>query len=628
MKPILIVSGNPEITSSCEKILAANAYTDVRLVNCIGLSNDNLMNTIRKIWPDVIIARGYKKKSIERTFSHITCVPLSATLYDLLIALQSAKKYGSKILLIADRSEFDNIDFYERLLDVEIVFCDQHSTSGIHHNVQRCIDAGISVAVGGYSVLSSLDLPDTLGKVPFGVEAASIIKTIEDARRINTAIAQIHSAHTHISQILAHTTNGMITVSTDSLVKSINPIAERILDVSENEVLGKPLDKICEPLSMGRVLSSGENDLDVLITYRGQRILCDKIAVEVDNVTYGGLVILQDVNKLHKSEASVRRKLAMSGMVADKTFADIVGDAQPLRKAVANAQSYAKTDYTILIYGESGTGKELFAQSIHKHSNRKNGPFVAINCAAMPPNLLESELFGYEPGAFTGASSKGKAGMLELSHDGTLFLDEIGEMDISLQGKLLRALQERKIMRIGSDHLIPVNIRLIAATNRNLYEGIVKGSFRKDLFYRINVLRLSLPPLRYVPENIGQLAQTFLKKHATDASVQMEFGKSAVEVLQKYEWPGNVRELWNFVERIVALHSDKTTISAKTVSEMLNEEKEMMFSAVGNGNGDSNELDEINGVLALTNGNYTRAAKILGMSRVTLWRKLKGGNLA
>lgn len=350
--------------------------------------------------------------------------------------------------------------------------------------------------------------------------------------------------------------------------------------------------------------------------------------MEVNDVTYGGLVILQDVNKLHKSEASVRRKLAMSGMVADKTFSDIIGDAQPLRQAVTNAQSYAKTDYTIMIYGESGTGKELFAQSIHNCSNRKNGPFVAINCAAMPPNLLESELFGYEPGAFTGASSKGKAGMLELSHEGTLFLDEIGEMDISLQGKLLRALQERKIMRIGGDHLIPVNIRLIVATNRNLYEGIVKGSFRKDLFYRINVLRLSLPPLRAVPENITQLAHTFLRKHTTDTHRHMEFGKNALDALKKYDWPGNVRELWNFVERIVALHSDKTTISAKIVSEMLNEEKEMLFSAMENGNGDNSELDEINCVLALTNGNYTKAAKILGMSRVTLWRKLKGGNQA
>lgn len=628
MKPILIVSGNPEITRCCEKVLLDDTYSDIKLINCAGISNDSLMNVIRKLWPDVIIARGDKKNCIEHSFPHITCVPLSPTVYDLLIALQEAKKYGSKILLIADRTEFNNIDFYERLYDIEIVFCDQHASSSLSRSVEKCINSGACVAVGGYSILSSLNISKNIPKVPFGVEIDSIIKTIEDARRINTAISQIHSAHTHIAQILAHTTNGVITVSTDSLIKSINPIAQRILNVSENEVLGKSLDKICEPLSMRRVLDSGEDDLDVLITYRGQRILCDKVAVEVNNVTYGGLIILQDVNKLQKSEASVRRKLAMSGMVADKTFSDIIGDAQPLRQAISNAQNYAKTDYTILIYGESGTGKELFAQSIHNHSNRKNGPFVAINCAAMPPSLLESELFGYEPGAFTGASSKGKAGMLELSHDGTLFLDEIGEMDITLQGKLLRALQERKIMRIGGDHLIPVNIRLIVATNRNLYEGIMKGTFRKDLFYRINVLRLSLPPLRSVPENITQLANTFLKNHTAEAAIRMEFGKNAAEVLQKYDWPGNVRELWNFVERIVALYSDKTTINSKIVSELLNEEKEMMFSAVGSGSDDTRELDEINSVLGLTNGNYTKAAKILGMSRVTLWRKLKGGNQA
>jgi transcriptional regulator with PAS, ATPase and Fis domain len=243
---------------------------------------------------------------------------------------------------------------------------------------------------------------------------------------------------------------------------------------------------------------------------------------------------------------------------------------------------------------------------------------VAINCAALASQILESELFGYVGGAFTGANPKGKPGLFEIAHGGTIFLDEISEMEYSLQGKLLRVLQEKKVMRLGSDSVIPVDVRIIAATNRNLKERVQENEFRQDLYYRINVLQLRIPPLRDRKEDIEALAEFFLKKHVGVTKRQLKLAPSAIQALTLYSWPGNIRELQNIIERVIALYHHEN-IDATTINLMLYDPLESTIPK----DGLPTEIEKISKALASTNGKYAEAAKLLGISRSTLWRKLK-----
>jgi transcriptional regulator with PAS, ATPase and Fis domain len=279
------------------------------------------------------------------------------------------------------------------------------------------------------------------------------------------------------------------------------------------------------------------------------------------------------------------------------------------------AEQFAAADASILISGETGTGKEVFSQSIHNASKRGQQPFVAINCAALPAQILESELFGYVGGAFTGASQKGKPGLLEIAHGGSLLLDEIAEMDYSLQSKLLRVIQEKKVMRLGSDRIQHTDIRIIAATNKNLKELVAANRFRADLYYRLNVLRLHLPSLRERPEDIEQYVGTFLEKHTPKLNRRLRFSRAAMEVLIRHPWPGNVRELQNTIERIVAV-CRQDTVQADMVRQMMREDEaaEPYQKSI---------VEPIRQALANSRGRKAEAAKLLGISRSTLWRRMK-----
>ena len=289
-----------------------------------------------------------------------------------------------------------------------------------------------------------------------------------------------------------------------------------------------------------------------------------------------------------------------------------------MKQIIEMAKQFSLTNSNILIIGETGTGKEVFAQSIHNYSNCRQGPFVALNCAALPAQILESELFGYVGGAFTGANPKGRPGLFEVAHNGTIFLDEIAEMDYITQSKLLRVLQEKKVMRLGSDRILPINVRVIAATNKNLKTLVNENQFRADLYYRLNVLQLKIPPLRDRKKDIKLLADSFLKENPNIIKNQLNLMPSAIKALTTYSWPGNVRELKNIIERIIAVHNHKN-IDASIINLMLeyDEENPVTSQVI------PNNLEEIKKALAMANGKYTEASKILGISRSTLWRKLK-----
>ncbi|MDF2883795.1 MAG: PspF2, partial [Clostridiaceae bacterium] len=231
-------------------------------------------------------------------------------------------------------------------------------------------------------------------------------------------------------------------------------------------------------------------------------------------------------------------------------FEDIFTVSDCGKKCIETAKNYSKNDFSVLLTGESGVGKELFAHSIHNESNRKEGPFISVNCAAIPENLIEAELFGYEAGAFTGANKDGRIGKFELANGGTIFLDEIGDLPLSMQAKLLRVLQENEMVRIGGNHIISLDLKVIAATNCNLEEKIKEGNFREDLYYRLNVLNLNIPPLRQRKEDIPLLIDNFITKLYQKCGIYKKFSDESINVLTNYYWPGNIRELKNIVERI------------------------------------------------------------------------------
>lgn len=333
--------------------------------------------------------------------------------------------------------------------------------------------------------------------------------------------------------------------------------------------------------------------------------------------------------KIQVTEKKNKESLDASGFITRYNFTDIFTKNIRMQKLIRMAQEYAKTDASILIQGESGTGKEVVAQSIHAGSSRANASFVAINCSALSPQLIESELFGYVEGAFTGASKFGKKGLFELAHNGTIFLDEIGDMDKALQTRLLRVLEEKQVMRIGSDKIISINTRIIAATNVDLKEEVRKGNFRSDLYYRLNVLNLNLIPLRERKEDIIYLSNHFIE--TSNKKYGMQVGKlteEVIEVLTNYSWPGNIREIKNVAERIV-IFTKKGCVKLNDIDLIVSELKENGIHTYDgqeefiNGTLDEIKNKVVNKVFAEEGFNKSKTAKRLGIDRSTLNRFLE-----
>ena len=381
--------------------------------------------------------------------------------------------------------------------------------------------------------------------------------------------------------------------------------------------------------------------LNQLMDINGTLVSTNRIPIIVESRVNGVVATFQDIRVIQENENKIRRTLHKKGLVAKYNFDDIIGESTSIMSTIEIAKSFGLSDSTILIQGESGTGKELFAQSLHNISDRKDGPFVAINCAALTKTLLESELFGYEEGAFTGASKGGKTGLFELAHRGTIFLDEIGEIPIETQAQLLRVLQEKEIRKIGSEVTTPIDVRVIAATNKDLKEEIRLNRFREDLYYRICVLNLTIPPLRDRKEDVELLSNFFFEKFlgAKNFRYQDDF-KKIMEMVKDHEWHGNVRELENFVERISVLlqyHENPNNIEQiiknyrknnvlDSENENKKEEKENDVKVNQNKGENDFEQWEINKILnALKKNNLSiqNASDSLGISRTTLWRKMK-----
>jgi transcriptional regulator with PAS, ATPase and Fis domain len=436
--------------------------------------------------------------------------------------------------------------------------------------------------------------------------------------------------------VFDHIDNGALVIDPDGYITHFNKPYGEFLQVDPALQIGKHVTDVVENSRMHIVAKTGVAEINVSHSIRGQNMLVQRIPIKENGkvIAVLGHVLfknIQDVGKLahelSELQSQVKRyQKELSSLRATRyTFDDIIGASTQIKALLAEARKAAKTSLPILISGESGTGKELFAQSIHNSSTRSAEAFIRLNCAAIPKDLLESELFGYDRGAFTGAKSTGKAGKFELADKGTIFLDEIGDLPLEMQPKLLRVLEEKEFERIGGNRVIKADFRLISASNQNLAAMVERGEFRADLFYRLNVVPLHIPPLRERTVDILPLARHLLKSISEEGRFgATDFSREAETVLQNHSWPGNVRELNNVIERILATSEDATVTPADLpfylhqINTTSSGEQSLLKEVVAKA-----EKTAIHDALKMTAYNKAQAAAILGIHRTLLYKKMQ-----
>lgn len=431
--------------------------------------------------------------------------------------------------------------------------------------------------------------------------------------------------------------NGAMVTDANGLVTHLNKPYARFLGLDADESIGKHCTQVVENSRMHIVATTGKPEINHTQTIRGQNIVVHRIPIKKEKrvIAVFGLVMFQDVGevvklakKLRHLESQVKRykKELMTRRSTRYTLDSIIGNSRATAELKQEALVAAANTYPVLIVGESGTGKELFAQSIHHASSRGIHPFVQINCAAIPRDLLESELFGYDRGAFTGARSAGKPGKFELAHRGTIFLDEIGDLPLEMQPKLLRVLEEKVFERVGGNTVIQSDFRLIAATNQNLERLIDKGRFRKDLYYRLNVISLNIPPLKERTEDIIPIARYLLRQANPDViSDEIRLSPEAINALLAHSWEGNVRELSNMLDRAMStMNGDviELTDLPAPVKRHPETPKVTGVAPIREIQADA-EKSAIVAALKETANNKARAASLLGIHRTLLYKKMK-----
>ncbi|MED4989224.1 sigma 54-interacting transcriptional regulator [Parageobacillus toebii] len=461
------------------------------------------------------------------------------------------------------------------------------------------------------------------------VKLAEEITDLKEMRMMLEAI--IHSSEEAISVVDEHG-NGIL----------INPAYTRITGLTEEEVIGKPATAdIAEGESMHmQVLKTRRpvRGVRMKVGPKNRDVVVNVAPIIVDGVLKGSVGVIHDVSEIQRLTAELNRaRQIIRTLEAKYSFADIIGTSEGIKVAIEQAKVAAKTPVTILLRGESGTGKELFAHAIHNASDRKYNKFIRVNCAAIPETLLESELFGYEEGAFSGAKRGGKRGLFEEANNGSIFLDEIGELSANTQAKLLRVLQEGEIVRVGGTKPIPINVRVIAATNVNLEKAIAEGTFREDLYYRLNRMPIYIPPLRARKEDIPALCQHLIQKLNQDYGRNVEgVTSSALDLLLAYDWPGNVRELENvlgramifmkFNEVMIDVHHIPPLDISRADSSPHKNEKETEIRPLEE-MVEQYEASIIKQALRKYNNNKTATARALGISIRNLYYKLEKYNI-
>ncbi|MBU0465260.1 MAG: sigma 54-interacting transcriptional regulator [Proteobacteria bacterium] len=455
--------------------------------------------------------------------------------------------------------------------------------------------------------------PHTLGMV---ITAAS---AIENQLRIQKTSNELQLKNNYMEAIIDSIDSGVMAVNRNGIVNQVNSRGRQIFHW-EASLEGKPQETFFgKQIVIEDLMQPGFEFVDREVVIRGplkaiQLICTVRPIFDTKEKMHGTIIIFNEINRIRKLVND------MAGLLARFTFKNIIGNSSAIRETRKIAMIAAPQHSTVLLLGETGTGKELFAQAIHNHSERRNHSFIAINCGAIPRELLETELFGYAGGTFTGALKKGRPGKFELADGGTIFLDEIGDMPMDMQIKILRVLQTREVVRIGEHKPILVDVRIIAATHADLKKAVSLKNFREDLFYRLNVFPISIPPLRDRSEDILLLANYFLNRCSVVMAKQgVSFSREAEAAMESYPWPGNVRELENVIERAVNLVDNNRILPENLGLENLEPSNVRLTGS---------RLSELEKKVILEtledyDFNFSKSSGVLGISRATLYNKIK-----
>lgn len=638
MLRVLLVVPYPKLEETAKRIYTRHferrdIHMEIRVIQAEEIEKQLWNETY-----DLIIGRGHTAAVLLRREPYVPVLEIPITGYDICRSLLLAKeKFGPGRTAVIVSSSYNHDERLLSLLSgMDVTVREVSDFNRVGEAVREAVEQGYRTLIGGYSVTSAA-AEEGVNAITIETGEEAIIQIMHEAVRMTDTICQEREQRNTYETITQTSKEGIIYVDSKGEIRLANKKILQMILTEHTSVHGRKLETVYPFFAKiyKEVISSGHPLYNELQDVQKKTLSVDYVPVLVGQRPVGVVITCQTVKKIQQIESQIRKKLSEKGLVANYTFADAIRKSELMEKTVAIAGKYAQVDSNILIVGETGTGKEVIAQSIHNASGRRNGPFVAVNCAALPENLLESELFGYVDGAFTGSRRGGKMGFFEQAHRGTLFLDEISEISINFQGKLLRALQERQVRRIGDDKVIDMDARIIAATNKNLRQMVLDKEFRQDLLYRIDVLKIYIPPLRERKEDIMPLFYGFLKEYNN------RFGKDiagctkrAQELLIHYPYKGNIRELRNIAERVAVMCEEKEIDEGLMETALYPED---VFSSRSGFYGnlrqesgaeaseerESSERDRILEALQKTGGRKGAAAELLGMDRSTLWRKMK-----
>lgn len=588
------------------------------------------------------LSAGVTMEYIKDVYPDVPMLELPFSGLEVAAAVQQALNQSDKIVHLGTVQLYHHI---QHALDVfglpknSVSFRLIEKGDSIRQKTLDAINEGFEVFIGGYLVVETARQHDKIGlEVSFDelIIRSAIIDALANIRMIN----ELKYQNEMQLAILQATSDGIIAVDGDNRIQLTNIVAKKILP---GENTGKDFSDVMRNNHVVDIDKISVTELDPDEHY--SPVIIKSSPIVLDGEATGSVYSVQPLPDFESNQYLKRNDLYVEGLWAEHTFDSIVGTSDAITLAKEKARVFANYSSPVLITGETGTGKEVFAQSIHNASRQKFCPWVPVNCASLPENLIESELFGYEKGAFTGASKEGKKGFFELADKGTILLDEISEIPISIQSKLLRVIQEGDVIRVGSNKIIHVDCRIICTSNKDLLQLIEEKKFKEDLYYRLNVLEIELPPLRDRREDIEPLAQIFLKKYSKYHHKFIEgFDPAVIEQLSRLPLSGNVRELSNIIERLV-IFENQPQITLTTFYDTVNTrhlrapavspvpssdpdgqpETTKLSEAVsaGGGNLQDAQKEMIFAALERNNGNKAATARELGIDPSTLWRRLK-----
>ncbi|CAG0985902.1 Propionate catabolism operon regulatory protein [Burkholderiales bacterium] len=603
---------------------------EIRIINKIfEEALDAARELIRGGELDILIAAGANGAFLRNNLP-VPVVLIRVSGFDILHALVKAREQSERIAIFSYQTVSAELEEVKELLKIDIEQCYYTTPQDAAARVAELAAAGFRVIVGS-SMITRLAQEAGLTGV-FLYSPNSVRQAFDDALEIARVARLEEGRREWLNSILQHLDEGVVAVDLEERVLSMNPAMARLLGVSDQWALGRKLSDIAPELSLAQTLRRGAAELGQIERVARRVLVINRLPLTEAGAASGAVLTCQDSSAIQRADRNLRQQAPKTQSAAKYRLEDILGEAPALLAARELAEHYARTDATVLITGESGTGKELFAQGIHQASGRRREPFVAINCGAFPEALLESELFGYEEGAFTGSRRGGKPGLFEAAHRGSIFLDEIGELPMALQARLLRVLQEREVLRLGSNEATRIDVRVIAATNRDLPKEIAAGRFRQDLYYRLDILQLQLPALRERPGDLALLARQFLaaalRRHRAELTPEALLPR-LLDALQGQSWPGNVRQLENLIERVAVVAAQRPADAPGAALSF----EHLLALPAARGSAPPRpaalrdrrraaERAQIDETLAACQGNQAEAARRLGISRSTLWRKL------